>query len=895
MKSGHNNLLTVCCCAVLTLGLAACSGGGSDSDDAMATTPPSPVTSGPRAPATPAPAPAPDLGPAQMAAADAAAAANTAYEAAKALVAAQDANKAADLASYGAASSAANRAKAHAMAADAAATAAAAATELAAAEAARDDALAAQALAESEETHADMYADMVMAAAVEARALMGAMTAADMAATAAETAATNAETAAAKVAELVGADSQQAMDATAAAVAARTAATAARNASGLADAAMESGVAEGHQMTAETEQGKAETQLAMAEELQRESQVAHDTSALQNEMRDIADGRADAKMYSDMAAAHYDSAVAKQGLARAQATAARTAANQAKASRQDYANANMYAEAAEAAADAADAAVALALAAKNAAAQAHMDAMADDVTGAQAKAAAAEARAQNVIATAQDTGPDGANANYVAAMAAAEKAIEAADVYVAQTDILRLANQMEIPLASRPARVRLVNTAINLQAADPDPENEASPNAAGAAASEATVAWNYHGDLGGTNNDDGIGGSVPDTKPGEGRVVISVDAGGTEFDQRYDSPTTAGINESNFSQGIGLGDFAEYHIRSGEEGASLAALPRTRVLVFTDRVQNAAPIPGGTVAFTNLAPEAERVRDWGATDVMYDHDGVAATVPIAVTVECPDLANVVTTCSATEIGNTGYVSAISGYRISTALGGVPVVAVNERVNAKWLSFGVWLTEGTATPVHTFGAFADGGTPVLQDGTPIGMTGTATYEGSAAGLHSTPTAAEFFSADATLTANFDVKDDTSNAAAAGGTITGRIHSIVSGGQSMSGSIYLDVASGTPNNANVDDDGAFNGRARMGTGTTDTLTGDVDYPYEGTWAGQFYNAVADNPRTAAMENLTTPPDSVAGTFGVSHTDMMGTPTDTTDDETSSFVGGFGAHKQ
>ena len=82
--------------------------------------------------------------------------------------------------------------------------------------------------------------------------------------------------------------------------------------------------------------------------------------------------------------------------------------------------------------------------------------------------------------------------------------------------------------------------------------------------------------------------------------------------------------------------------------------------------------------------------------------------------------------------------------------------------------------------------------------------------------------------------------------------------------------------------------------MGAGTTSTTTGDVTYPYNGTWAGEFYNAVADVPTTAAMENLTTPPNSVAGTFGVAYNDKMGTLTDTTDDETSSFVGGFGAHK-
>ena len=731
-----------------------------------------------------------------------------------------------------------------------------------------------------------MYAGMVMAAAVEDAALMAAMTAADTAATAAETAATAAEEAAVKVAELVGADSGQATDADAAAVAARSAAVVARAASDAADAADESSVAIGHQTTAETEQGEAETQLAVATELARESQVAHDTSALQNEVRDIADGRADAKMYSEMAEAHYDSAVAKQALARAQATAARAAANRAESARRDDDTAGTHATAAEAAADAADAAVVLALAAKNAAAEAYMMAMADDVTGAAAKAAAAEARAQNVIATAQD---DVADMNYMAAKAAAEDAIAAAKVYVEDTDILVLAN----------ASPALVNTAINLEATDED--GAQSPNAAGAAAT-AMVTWDYHGALG---VDGMIGGDLTnaDSKPGEGRVLITLNVGGNTVTQMYDLPTTAGKDESNFVQGIGVGDFAEYHIGSGD------ASPKTRALVFTDRVQNTGPIPSTTVVFSNLTPVASRLSVWiGVGMAMYDHDGDGAatvasgTPPIEVTVSCPSLANVVTTCTASEIENSGYVSSISGFRISTADTGVTIDAVAERVNDTYLSFGVWLTETTSgNPDHTFGAFADGGSQVAAQGIPAGMKGTATYRGSAAGLHSKPKATEFFSAAATLTANFDGKvlDEEGLATAAdvaGGTITGRIHNIVSGGVAMSESIYLDVATDTPSNANITVAGAISGRARMGAGSTDAVTGNVLYPYNGTWSGQFYNAVADDPTTAAVdESVTIPPGSVAGTFGVAHIDKMGTPTDMSDDETSSFVGGYGAHKQ
>ena len=296
MMPQYRKLTTLCYAAVLAFGLAACGGGGTETAEA---------------PPAPDPGPDPALGVAQMAADAAADAADTA-------VMAQMGNQAAAPGSYAVAQREAMRAREASDAAQAATSASVAQARQKEAEQERDDAV--------------MYADMVMDAHVEAVALMAAMTAADTAAMAAETAATATEEAAVVVTGLVGADSGQAMAADAAAMAARAAAVVARAASDAAQAADESSVAIGHQTTAETEQGKAETQLALAEELQRESQVAHDTSALQNEMRDIADGRADAKMYSDLAAGHYDSAVAKQGLARAQATAARNAADRAKAS-----------------------------------------------------------------------------------------------------------------------------------------------------------------------------------------------------------------------------------------------------------------------------------------------------------------------------------------------------------------------------------------------------------------------------------------------------------------------------------------------------------------------------------------------------------------------------------
>ena len=104
--------------------------------------------------------------------------------------------------------------------------------------------------------------------------------------------------------------------------------------------------------------------------------------------------------------------------------------------------------------------------------------------------------------------------------------------------------------------------------------------------------------------------------------------------------------------------------------------------------------------------------------------------------------------------------------------------------------------------------------------------------------------------------------------------------------MSGSIYLDRAADATDNQNIVAAGTFDGRARMGAGVTNPETGVVSYPYNGVWSGQFYNPAPATPAGRA-------PMSAAGTFGVTHTDRMGTPDDTSDDEISSFVGAFGAH--
>ena len=55
----------------------------------------------------------------------------------------------------------------------------------------------------------------------------------------------------------------------------------------------------------------------------------------------------------------------------------------------------------------------------------------------------------------------------------------------------------------------------------------------------------------------------------------------------------------------------------------------------------------------------------------------------------------------------------------------------------------------------------------------------------------------------------------------------------------------------------------------------------------WGGQFYGNPAADAEDDAMK-----PGSVAGTFGVTGMDNGGTPDDTEDDVTRSWIGAFGA---
>ena len=913
------SLMAACSIVAITAVMYGCGGGGGDAE----------------APATDMSDMEAALGAAQTAAATAATAAEDAAGAAHTAVMGQSANMAADPGSYAIANNAAMRARAAADAARAASAAAAATMDA-------DEAKAQQAIAEDKQTeaeteqgNAEMYAGMVMTAqqaiddaAEEAADLAAAKTAADMAATAAEGAADKAEAAAARVAELTGAGSEQHMMATEAATAARDAATAARAASALAQDATMSGDAEGYRDTAVAEQGKAETQYAEADELRREAQVASDTGTMQQEQRDIADAQDAAKEAADEAMDHYTAAMGKATDARSQATMARAAANRAMRARTDYANADKYADMAEANADAAEAARDRAETANNDAQGAYTAAM-GATTADDAEMYQEQAEDANAIATTMHMGDDddettvGAGENYKAAKAAAEKAATYANTHVlglfklANADNIRSApdpdansdeSEAELIAKNKAVHVAAVNAAVAAEALSLPADT--SQNAAeetsvvgytdtdddGPGATDTGTRWPYDGNFGDDEKGDG-----------EGLLTVAVQIGNDTYTTTRDDPDTDD-DETNFTAERGLGDFIHGFEISADTFDQTTTPPTresgARILVFTDKEQANEPMDAREAAVQNAAVTASQVVEAdppaGITGASFDHDNDPDTDPLTGTYTCdPD-----DECTIA-IGDNGEITSITGYTFSSTA--FPdrqdiVAEVTSDEDESYLAFGVWLQDVVAdgTNTYTFGAFAGGGSPydaaAANAGPVAAIEGEATYEGKAAGVHSINSSVDYFEGDATLNANF--REGETNAL---GMITGKIHNIVAGGVGGYDDIYLslsdqDVAAVADRGNNISDTGTFSGRASMGTGILGADR-EQDYDFNGTWSGGFYNQVLDDPDTATVTESEMPPMSVAGTFGVTYTDDMGTTTgaDAMDDDiTESFVGAFGAHR-
>ena len=857
------------------------------------------------------------LGAAQLAAMTAATAADTAADTAETAVADVMANSSADAGSYAVANNAAMRARTAADEAQAASATAAATMDTAVAEAQQVIAEAKQAVAVAEQANAEMYAGMVADAhqaildeierqmdVADARtAAMGSYMTADADATKAQMQADDAETTAP--------GSPGAATAQTAATAARTAANAAKAAHDAITDEMTKEEADAQAAEAATQAGHANAGYLTAMEENDDIQTTGSQITENNRQNAVT------------AARKYGGAAAEN--AKQSATGARTAANaaksayddanaeyvRAKSARTDSTNAKKYADAARAAYTAANSAAGDAHAAY-VAAKAAVDSVMDDTSLEDATTARDTAEAQEGIAAGHLTT---AMTQQTAAEGAETKATMYADSHV--VGLLRMANASHITTAADPdanldetevgliEKNRLDHVANVNMAVKEANDDSTDPSHGG-----GTVTATYPHSATVANAD-----ADEDTER-TGKPLISVDPdgdGGDAVALRHAGPgalpdDAADDLTDNFVQGPGLGDFVHEKYISGLDDATddLNDANNQRIILFTDLTQATEPKDGTSEALDNRPvsggasrvaitanPEGTGAQGPGNTTPRmfagnYDHDGNPATPAYMGNFIC-----VIPSCSYSLSGTNAdnefvegetTVTALSGYNFTGTRTTVPMAPMEDTT---WLAFGVWLTETAgeddAAATYDFGAFADGGDAVTDN---MGeVTGDATYRGKAAGVHSTATAVDFFHADATLNAKFG--DGTVT-----GTITGMIHNIMAAGRSVDGNIELVVsdpgaADPTPN---IDADGSFDGRARMGnTGEQDSSGEDI-YRMTGTWDGNFYNHMADDGDTDDVMENTRGPGSAAGTFGVGRADSAATMDV---DETESYVGAFGAH--
>ena len=872
------------------------------------------------------------LGAARDAAADAATAAMEARDAAQTAVDALEDKKADDVPNYTRAMDQLTLAKAAYDAAKAASDAAAAAMATADGvdEARRQQGIAEaeQAKAEAANVQAMRFAELVvasynaaeqvrMAAAEETRKLAAARTAAATAATDARTAAGEARAAAEKVKELLGADSQAYMDADEAATAAEEAATAAETASANAAADTMSADAEAEQATAEGKKDEAQMKLAAAEDLARQAGV---TVAGLNQLR-IENAQDAAETAKDAAKTHATSARGKATMAREQATAARAAADMAMLAKTDYVEADKKAMEAEMAADDAKAAAEAAEAAAEAAETAYMEAMADDVTATEARAARDEAQKQQGIAMASDTGDDGANANYMVAKMAAMDASTASMTHV--FELLKYATGQSLDTAdARKARAKMVAGwvagTVNADGDDTDTVRYFASEGnvltvtpafhISAAVADADTNTAVHGlsrlNLadGGTIDATELKGAIVVHPIGEDRVYhfgtgdttnLMTGDGADDDVKQMALPMLGDFTGVELSKGVMYAHiYTDYDTskRKAKRGAmSVSAVSAT-----------ASQLSG---QFAYVAADRTLTATTGEMAGAFTKDGVKYTTDVVLS--CAATAD----CSVShsgEVGTATVTSLGSGWKVT---GTSP--SADEMGDPDYLTFGIWLdnspgaNDGDPSTMRV-GAFASGNmafgvSDIDHDGDAdtaavnniSALTGKATYMGSATGLHSYSGAKNMvnpFDAKATLTADFGAAttdDDTGGI----GSISGRVHDIVSGGTMLDGDIILGKTSlGSGDDGTGAPTGTGSGATRMGEGVIDADAGTVTYPYDGNWDYRFFGAAAESDMAAKRY-----PGSVAGTFAVTGEDDMGTSSDMDDDVTQSFIGAFGAHRE
>ncbi len=820
------------------------------------------------------------LSAAREAAMTAATDADEAADAAEMAANAQMATMAADEANYALAQNAAMRARTASDAASAASAAAAATDDVAEAQRQQGIAEAQKMTAETEQASAVKYAGMVAAAHQEnLDEIQRQMDVAD-ARTAAmgsyEAAAADAVKAEAQAdeAEATAPGSAGAMDARAAATAARSAADAAKEAHDAIADDMTKAEADAQAELAATEAGKANTQYMAAKDENDDIQTAAITGAEGRRVQAVADARKYGGMAVENAKMAADDALAAANAAKMASNAANAAYMQAMSGRTDGTEAKKQADAAQAAYMAAKMASDAANAAYMAAKAAIEDVM-DDST----------LNAANTARTTADTEAGKAAASKTTAMMKQTDAEGARDMAVAS----RGTHVLSLFLAANGAHVTNLESTptIDEKAVHVGSVGTAMATIAGAAsgnqAADTTGTATYPGDT--VDNP----ATAATNEFAEGMFSFTVNVAGTtsitsELRESTAHRVATDLNNDGDTTDDGeavvtqtaraiddLGAFRGYDLWE-DDGVATTTTDRARAIVFTNKKQGddsklardggaARSVKGQTVA----AGELSNVRSSGntITGVTWKPSGQA---PLMGTLTCGDACDIT-------LGADGAVTTITGYTFTGSRASVEAVtAADAAEDNDYLIFGLWLEESDDGTTDTFGAFANGGTGYAV-GAQTAVTGTAVYNGKAAGAHhKTGEGVNWFDGNARLTAAFGT-------ATADGTVSGSISGIrVNGGPAMSTPIYLGQTTLTGGTA------TFNGMAFMGGATA---PGAVTHEFDGTWSGSFFGDTEDDADTADVNESVTAPKAAAGTFGV--TKSMGTGDDMV---VESFVGAFGA---
>ena len=211
----------------------------------------------------------------------------------------------------------------------------------------------------------------------------------------------------------------------------------------------------------------------------------------------------------------------------------------------------------------------------------------------------------------------------------------------------------------------------------------------------------------------------------------------------------------------------------------------------------------------------------------------------------------------------------------------------------WMAYGAWLTTpDDAGGTHRLGVFFNGMDPwepaaaSLTATDPAGLRGSATYSGGATGIYVDGMDSGLFTAEASLTAKFDVNsngvDDTGDY-----TISGRI-------DNFRGTDGVALGADTGDMPNPEGRGENDWVVELGsldiadTGVIEATatTGSADgVPWTGGWNGQLFGP-SDNAAGDALA-----PSGVAGRFWAETADAA-TPVDTDEMPATSVVGAFGA---